>query len=301
MKQKLKSKSVKNNSLNNYFNMKTATKTFKKLLERRNQENRLKKQKLQNITENFFIRVNNAFFKEEIKENDLDYVHREIKYLQKYRQALIDLYGKDAQKRILENFTEPFKYDKKILFNPFNDYKEKDEYKYRYNIFNKNDKKMNLPLIFNNTSKNINMIKLIKKNNSEENKSFNQSNITNKNSINNNISTYNSLITESSTKYQKHNLTFNKYAKNNNKNKSNFFTITNNGLNSNNRSKMSLSTEGNLSNKLFNKEEYLMTLDNLLDESKDNQKKHKNYFKSFDNKSNVYRNKFNYISKLLFK
>ena len=280
MKLRLKSKSLKNP---NYFNMKIASKTFKKLIER-NKENKLKNKKiLLNKTEHFFLMLNKEFFKEEIKENDHDYIYREIKHMQKYHQTLVDLYGKDAYKKSIDDYSEPIKYDKKLLFNPFN--KNKNENKYK--IFTKEVKNMYLPKILKK-----NNIKLIKNNSDETNNSFNKSNITN------NISTYNSLITESSSKYNRPNLTFNKYNKI--KNNINSFIKTNNILNNNNGSKISISSEGNISNKLFNKDDYLMTLDNIYNESVYNQKKYKNYFNFFENKSIIYKNKFNYISKILF-
>ena len=138
MKLRLKSKSVKNS---NYFNMKIASKTFKKLIER-NKENKLKNKKiLLNKTEHFFLMLNKEFFKEEIKENDHDYIYREIKHMQKYHQTLVDLYGKDAYKKSIDDYSEPIKYDKKLLFNPFN--KNKNENKYK--IFTKEVKNMYLP------------------------------------------------------------------------------------------------------------------------------------------------------------
>ena len=249
MKLRLKSKSVKNP---NYFNMKIASKTFKKLIER-NKENKLKNKKiLLNKTEHFFLMLNKEFFKEEIKENDHDYIYREIKHMQKYHQTLVDLYGKDAYKKSIDDYSEPIKYDKKLLFNPFD--KNKNENKYK--IFTKEVKNMYLPKILKK-----NNIKLIKNNSDEINNSFNKSNITN------NI---------------------------------NSFIKTNNILNNNNGSKISISSEGNISNKLFNKDDYLMTLDNIYNESIYNQKKYKNYFNFFENKSIIYKNKFNYISKILF-
>ena len=254
----------------NFFNMKLATKTFRTLMEKQNKGKQLKKHKiLSTKADLFFNGITKAFFKQEIKESEQDYIYREIKRTQKYRQHLVELYGKNAQSRILGLETEPIKYDKKLLFNPYKDYEHKTDnkrYKYENSILS-GEKKMNLPFIFRENIR----TKMIK-NDFKKNDFFNKSNSKKQN----NISRYNSLNTESSSKYQRYYLTHN---------------------NRNNNSKITNSSEGNL----FNKSDYLDTLDSLYKETTINQRRQKNYFNSFDYGCSFYINKCNYISKNLFK
>ena len=249
-----------------FLDMKTATKTFKRILENQKPQKHLINNKIiSSKTDRFFHMINKAFFKQDIKEKDQDYIYREIKRLQKYNQKLSDLYGTNALFRSLPSGPEPIKYDKKLLFNPYK--KENDKsfnMQYKYNILSRK-RKMNLPFIF---SKKNNM-RLIKKD--SKGNYFNKS----KTSDKYNISGYNSLNTESSSKYHKQYLTYK----------------------NNNNSKISNLSEG--SNK-FNRNEYLITLDSLYDETIYSHKKQKKYFNSVDYGCSFYINKCNYISKNLF-
>ena len=74
----MKPKKIKINQ--NFFNMKSATKTFKKIFEKESLGKRFKSYN-QNISiksDKFFHMINKAFFKQEIKEKDQDYIYREI-------------------------------------------------------------------------------------------------------------------------------------------------------------------------------------------------------------------------------
>lgn len=248
----------KNNT--DFINMKLTTKTFRKILEKQ----KSKTDKISTTkTDHFFKMINKAFFKQDIKEKDEDYIYRQIKYMQKYHQNLIDLYGKNAQNRIIDFDSEPIKYDKKLLFNPYKKENDKNNIKkYKDDISFKEGPKTILPFIFRKKNK----TRLAK------NIFLNKNNLTEKN----NFSRYNSLNTESSSKYQKQ-----------------YFTSKNNG---NNNSKISHSSEANV----FNKNNYLNTLDNLYNETIYKQKKQKRYFKSFDYGCSFYINKCKYITKNLY-
>ena len=165
-------KTVKTNP--NFFDMKLATKTFRKLMEKQILEKKLKSRKLLSTKiDHFFNMINKDFFKQGIKEKDQEYIHREVKRIQKYRQNIFDLYGKNAQNRMMISISKPIKYDKKLLFDPYkngNDKNSNRRYKY-YNIFVKEKYKTNLPFIFRKK----NTIKLIKNNLTEDN-SLNKSN-----------------------------------------------------------------------------------------------------------------------------
>ena len=254
----------------NIFSMKSATKTFKKILEKEMLENKLKHNKiLSTKKDQFFQMINKAFFKQDIKEKDQDFIYREIKRMQKHHQNLIDLYGKNAQDRIIIESPEQIKYDKKLLFNPYKNENEKNK-KYKYDIFFKEKKRMNLPFILRKKN-NTKLVKnILKKDNYLNKSNFSQNN--EKNSI---MSRYNSLNTETSSKYTK---CYSLY-KNNRKNNS-----------------ISNSSEGNQ----FNKNEYLNTLDSLYQESIYNQKRQRKYFNSFDYGCSFYINKCNYIKKNLY-
>ena len=259
----------------NFFNMKTATKTFKKIIEKERQETRYKisKKSIETKSDIFFRRINKAFFKQEIKEKDQDYIYREIKRMQIYRQNLVDLYGKNSQNRIISE-PEPIKYDKMLLFNPYKNEENKssEEKKEKFDIVFKEEKRKKLPFIFRQS----NIMRLCKKSSSENNKGFNKSNFSEKNDKNN-ISRYNSINTESSSKYRNQYLTFNQN-------------------NRYNMSKISNSTEGNK----FNKNEYIETLDSLYDQIIDNHKRQTRYFNSFDYGCSFHKNKCQYIYKTLF-
>lgn len=259
----------------NYFDMKFATKTFKKLMEKQILEKQLKNRKiLPTKIDHFFNMLNKDFFKQDIKEKDNEYIHSEIKRIQKYRQNMFDLYGKNAHNRMYISGSEPIKNDKKLLINPFQNENDKNSngiLRYKYNnIFIKEKRKNNLPFIFRKR----NTIKLIK-NNLTEDDSFNKSR--NEKNFKNNISRYNSLNTESSSKYPKKNWTYNNTR--------------------NNNSKISNLSERNF----FNKNEYLKTLDSLYEETIYNQKRQKRYFNSFDYGCSFYINKCEYVTKNLFK
>ena len=258
----------------NFFNMKSATKTFKKIFEKEFLGKRIKlyNENISTKSDKFFNMINKAFFKQEIKEKDHDYIYREIKRLQKYRQRLIDLYGKNSQNKAVETDAEPIKYDKKLLFDSFakeNDI-DNDNKIYKYNIFFKGKKRMYLPFIIKQNNKTRSITKPLNKNNI-----FDKCN-SNEKKDKNNISEFNNSNTENHNNYRNGCLIHIK--------------------NKNNNSKMSDSSEGNQ----LNKNEYLKTLDNLYEEITDKKKNQARYFNSFDYGCSFYKNKCQYISKTLF-
>jgi hypothetical protein len=262
---------IKNNS--NFFSMRTATKTFKSLMENQIIEKKLKRRKiLSTKTDQFFNMINKAFFKQDIKEKDQDYIYSEIKRLQKHRQNLIELYGKNSQKKFLNIEPEPIKYDKTLLFNPYKneENKSRNEKKEKFDIFFKEEKRKKLPFILRQN----NVMKLCRNNYSKSRNGFNKSIFSEKN----NISRYNSLNTESSSKYKNQYLTVNK----NNKN--------------NNVSKFSISSDRSR----FNRNDYLETLDSFYEEIINNHKKQKRYFNSCDYGCTFFKNKCKFIYKTLF-
>jgi len=266
-------KTVKHNP--HFFDMKLATKTFKKLMEKQIAEKKLKSQKINSSKiDHFFVMVNKDFFKQDIKEKDQEYIQKEVKRIQKYRQKMFDLYGKNALNRMYLFNNETTKNEKKLLFNPYQNENNKDSTaRYQYdNIFVKEKikNKTNLPFIYRKT----NTIKLIK-NNLTEDDSLNKSKTIEKNAKSN-ISRYNSLNTESSSKYPKQYLTY-KNTRNNNSKISNFSERT-----------------------FFNRNEYLKTLDNLYEETIYNHKKQKQHFNSCDYGCSFYINKCLYVTKNLF-
>jgi len=260
----------------NIFDMKIATKTFKRIIEREKglqvKDIKLSKKDSEIKSDLFFHKITKAFFKQEIKEKDTEYIYNEIKRLQKNRQKLIDLYGKNSLNRIININPEPIKYDKILLFNPYKNEENKslNEQKEKFDIFFKEEKRKKLPFILRQN----NVMKLCRNNYSESRNRFNKSIFSEKN----NISRYNSLNTESSSKYKNQYLTVNK----NNKN--------------NNVSKFSISSDRSR----FNRNDYLETLDSFYEEIIDNHKKQKRYFNSCDYGCTFFKNKCKFISKNLF-
>ena len=260
----------------NIFDMKIATKTFKRIIEREKglqvKDIKLSKKDSEIKSDLFFHKITKAFFKQEIKEKDTEYIYNEIKRLQKNRQKLIDLYGKNSLNRIININPEPIKYDKILLFNPYKNEENKslNEQKEKFDIFFKEEKRKKLPFILRQN----NVMKLCRNNYSESRNRFNKSIFSEKN----NISRYNSLNTESSSKYKNQYLTVNK----NNKN--------------NNVSKFSISSDRSR----FNRNDYLETLDSFYEEIIDNHKKQKRYFNSYDYGCTFFKNKCKFISKNLF-
>lgn len=260
----------------NIFDMKIATKTFKRILEREKglqvKDIKLSKKDSEIKSDLFFHKITKAFFKQEIKEKDTEYIYNEIKRLQKNRQKLIDLYGKNSLNRIININPEPIKYDKILLFNPYKNEENKslNKQKEKFDIFFKEEKRKKLPFILRQN----NVMKLCRNNYSESRNRFNKSIFSEKN----NISRYNSLNTESSSKYKNQYLTINK----NNKN--------------NNVSKFSISSDRSR----FNRNDYLETLDSFYEEIIDNHKKQKRYFNSCDYGCTFFKNKCKFISKNLF-
>ena len=260
----------------NIFDMKIATKTFKKILEREKglqvKDIKLSKKDSEIKSDLFFHKITKAFFKQEIKEKDTEYIYNEIKRLQKNRQKLIDLYGKNSLNRIININPEPIKYDKILLFNPYKNEENKslNEQKEKFDIFFKEEKRKKLPFILRQN----NVMKLCRNNYSESRNRFNKSIFSEKN----NISRYNSLNTESSSKYKNQYLTVNKNYKNNNV------------------SKFSISSDRSR----FNRNDYLETLDSFYEEIIDNHKKQKRYFNSCDYGCTFFKNKCKFISKNLF-
>ena len=255
----------------NFFDLRTATKTFKRIL--KFERGRLEKSKRYSEAKSdlFFRKINKAFFKQDIKEKDQDYIYSEIKRLQKHRQNLIELYGKNSQKKFLNIEPEPIKYDKTLLFNPYKneENKSRNEKKEKFDIFFKEEKRKKLPCIF----KQNNIMRLSRNNYNESRNRFNKSIF----SENNNLTRYNSLNTESSSKYKNQYLTYNR----------------NNKINV---SKISYSSDGYG----FNGNDYLETLDNLYEEIIDNHKRQTRYFNSCDYGCSFFKNKCDYISKTLF-
>ena len=264
------------NNSKNIFDMKIATKTFKRIIEREKglqvKDIKLSKKDSEIKSDLFFHKITKAFFKQEIKEKDTEYIYNEIKRLQKNRQKLIDLYGKNSLNRIININPEPIKYDKILLFNPYKNEENKslNEQKEKFDIFFKEEKRKKLPFILRQN----NVMKLCRNNYSESRNRFNKSIFSEKN----NISRYNSLNTESSSKYKNQYLT----VKKNNKN--------------NNVSKFSISSDRSR----FNRNDYLETLDSFYEEIIDNHKKQKRYFNSCDYGCTFFKNKCKFISKNLF-
>ena len=314
-----KNQRKKNKKNFNSFNMSNATKTFKKLVEKHNKEQQLRNKKVYyNKTDEFFNSLNNIFFKEEIKETDLDYIFKEIKNQIKVNQTLIDHFGINATKKIMPYSREPVKFDKKLLFNPL---KSNEQNQVRYASFdnskNKEEKYLTLPSILKKNFKIINPRKnseqfiLLKKLESTKDFKFNEikslnkynklktdsSNFNYSNTINNNSNNYNNTF--SNDRYAPIG-SYNFFTKTNN----NLSQINNKGSNNNsstftmdNKSSLTLGNKTNLS---FDKNEYLLTLDNLKDQIRHNQRRNRLYFKSNDYGCELSKDKYNYITKNFF-
>lgn len=288
----------------NSFNMSNATKTFKKLLEKNKKEDKSKKKNniYHNKIDAFFNSLNSVFFKEEIRESDFDYIFREIKKQIKINQHMVDLYGVNAQNKVVPQIRDPVKFDKKLLFNPLKYDKYNEPKQTRYSSFNyKNDKKINLPCILkknititNNSREKSEKNLLIKK--LESNKNINKgiinfnklTKIKNDNSYDKNKS--NNSTTFNNERYRpiKSN---NFFSKTNN----NLLTLNNNSINNN-----STFTLENKSNNSFDRSEYLLTLDNLKAQIRHNQRRQRIYFNSNDYGCELFKSKYNYITQKYF-
>ena len=301
----------KKKNVGNSFNMSSATKTFKKLIEKHNKEEKMRNRKIfLNQTDEFFHSLNNAFFKEEIKETDGDYIFREIKKQNKKNQDLIYKYGINSLKKSIPFTRDPVCFDKKMLFNPL---KSSDNKPIRYASFyskNKEDKFLTLPCILKknrkiinirDSQKNLLMKKLVSKDSNKyiykDSKNIEKSN---------NIKTESSFFNDNN-----YNNTYNneryvpiKYY--------NFFSKTNNkllNLNSNGNNSSTTFSFGNKSNanirgdkttSSFDKHEYLLTLDNLKAQIRHNQVRHKFYFNSYDYGCELSKRKYKYITNKFF-
>lgn len=301
-----KNQRKKNKNDVNSFNISNATKTFKKLVEKNKREEKLKNKKIYyNKTDEFFSLLNNVFFKEEIKETDLDYIFREIKNQNKINQNLVDQYGINAPKKILPYTREPVRFDKKLLFNPLKANNEQNQIRYpSFNAKNKEERTLNLPCILNSN------IKIVGSSRRDSEKSLlikklesTKDNNTKSSSKFNNIKTESSYFND---KYNYNNTICNeRYIPTKSYN---YFTKTNNNLlnlNSNNSNTFtfgnkSCSTVGNKSNMSFDKSEYLLTLDNLKSQIRYNQRRHRLYFRSNDYGCELSRDKYHYITKKFF-
>ena len=312
MEKNFKTQRKKIKNIINSFNLSTATKTFKKLVEKNKREERLKNRKVYyNKTDELFNTLNNIFFKEEIKETDLDYIFREIKNQNKINQNLIDQYGINAPKKILPYTREPVRFDKKLLFNPLK--MKSDQNKIRYSSFNNKNKEeriLNLPCIIKNNTKIINSRQNSEKPLLIKNLDINKDNIDTK--FNNKESSYNTIKTESSIFNDKYNYnntfnndryipikSYNYFTKTNNK----LLTLNNSGSNNSitfTIGNKSCTTVGNKSNSSFDKNEYLLTLDNLKSQIRHNQRRHRFYFNSNDYGCELSRDKYHYITKKFF-
>ena len=305
-----KNQRKKNKNAMNSFNISNATKTFKKLLEKNKKVNQINNKKnFYNKADEIFNSLNNIFFKEEIKETDFDYIFREIKKQIKINQHMVNLYGKNASNKSMPYSRDPVRFDKKLLFNPL---KISDQKPIRYNsLNNKNEKILNLPCIFKKNSTISNREsseKLLLIKNLESNKDFKdiikgKKNINNKNNNNINMETDSSYFSNKNYSNTLNNeryvpiKTYNFFSKTNskllkvnkNKNKNSTFTIEN---------KSSLKI-GNKSCS-FDRNEYILTLDNLKKQIRHKQRNQKIYFNSNDYGCELFKSKYNYITKNFF-
>ena len=298
----------KNKKGMNSFNISNATKTFKKLIENNKKEEKLKNKKIYyNKTDEFFNSLNNVFFKEEIKETDIDYIFNEIKKQIKVNQHLVDLYGINAQKKLMPYSREPIRFDKKLLFNPL---KNNEQKQIRYASFNnKNDKKLSLPCILKknitiaNNRDNPEKLLIFKKLESnrdinKQKKDMSKSGHIKTNSLNLN-NNYNSTFNNERYIPIK---TYKSFTKTNN----DLLNLNHNNNNyNNNNSSFTLGnksnfTVGNKTNSSFDRHEYLLTLDSLKDQVRHHQRKQKIYFNSNDYGCELFKSKYNYITKKFF-
>ena len=312
----LQNQRKKNKKNVNSFNMSNATKAFKKLVEKHNKEEKLRNKKIYyNKTDEFFNSLNNIFFKEVIKETDIDYIFKEIKNQIKIKQSLVDHFGINANKKSLPYSREPIRFDKKLLFNPLK-YSEQDQIRYAsFDNKNKEEKYLTLPTILKQNfkildeRKNSEQILLLKKFESNKETKMNESKSMNKY---NKLKTESSNFNDSTSNNNNYNYTFSndRYAP---IKSYNYFTKTNsNNLskiskkgNNNNSSTFTLDnksslTLGNKTSVSFDKSEYLLTLDNLKDQIRHNQRRNRLYFKSNDYGCELSKDKYNYITKNFF-
>lgn len=303
----------------NSFNMSNATKTFKKIIEKNNKEEKLRNKKVyNNKTDEFFNSLNNIFFKEEIKETDTDYIFKEIKNQIKLKQVLIDNFGINAAKKSLPYSREPIRFDKKLLFNPLK-YTEQNQLRYTsFDSKNKEEKYLTLPSILKKNIKILNSRKyseylspLKKKESIKDIKSNESKSMYKYNKLKTESSNFNDSISHKNNNNYNYNYTFSndKYTP---IQSYNYFTKTNNNLskisnkgNNNNSSTFTLDnksslTLGNKTNLSFDKHEYLLTLDNLKDQIRYNQRRNRLYFKSNDYGCELSKDKYNYITKNFF-
>ena len=293
-------KRKKNKKAGNFFNLTKASKAFKKFAEKYNKEESIKNAKrYYNKTDEFFLSLNKIFFKEEIKETDCDYILREIKNQIKTNQTLIDLYGINAQKKILPYTRDPVKYNKKLLFNPLKPTNEKPLKNLSVKNKNKAKKHATLPSILKSFSGAIptrqNTEKMIL---SKLNRKFTISK-----SINNTkIKSSKKLNTFSKSYFDDNSISFNLNNEKISPIKKTCFKKTNKGILNLNiiETDISAFTLGTKPNKSFNKKKYLLTLDNLKDQARDKQKKQKKIFQVNDYGCEVFKNKYNYITKKMF-
>jgi hypothetical protein len=284
--------------------MNNTTKTFRKLIEKNTRKNNLNKKIFYNKTEEIFHSLNKVFFKAELNETDEDYMFKEIKNQIRLNQQMIDLYGKNAKNKIFPRSREPIKFDKNLVINPLS-YEETKYVRYTpFRVGSKydNDKKLNLPCILTNNLRTINYRESPGKKSVKSKKDNNDSNAnTLDRNIYNNINTENSLDLYLMNSNKNYNITFNNENRNNNKIMK-YFSKINDNMNmknsSNNNSTFSI---GSKSNNSFDRNKYVMTLDNLSENVENNQTRHRRYFNLNDYGCTSFKNKYNYISNNYFK
>ena len=282
------------------LNMNSTTKTFRKLIEKNTRKNNINKKIFYNKTEEIFHSLNKVFFKAELNETDEDYMFKEIKNQIRLNQQMIDLYGKNAKNKMFPRSREPIKFDKNLIINPLS-YEETKYVRYTpFRVGSKydNDKKLNLPCILTNNLRTINYRESPGKKSVKSKKDNNDSNAnTIDRNIYNNINTENSLMNSN----KNYNITFNNENRNNNKIMK-YFSKINDNMNmknsSNNNSTFSI---GSKSNNSFDRNKYVMTLDNLSENVENNQTRHRRYFNLNDYGCTSFKNKYNYISNNYFK
>lgn len=282
------------------LNMNSTTKTFRKLIEKNTRKNNINKKIFYNKTEEIFHSLNKVFFKAELNETDEDYMFKEIKNQIRLNQQMIDLYGKNAKNKIFPRSREPIKFDKNLVINPLS-YEETKYVRYTpFRVGSKydNDKKLNLPCILTNNIRTINIRESPGKKSVKSKKDNNDSNAnTIDRNIYNNINIENSLMNSN----KNYNITFNNENRNNNR-IIKYFSKANDNMNmknsSNNNSTFSI---GSKSNNSFDRNKYVMTLDNLSENVENNQTRHRRYFNLNDYGCTSFKNKYNYISNNYFK
>ena len=298
-----RNKRKKSNKVGLSFNINNATKTFKRLIEKHKNEKKVEKKISTNKIDDFFSTLNNAFFKQEIKESDYDYIFREIKNQIRISQNLVDLYGINATRKVYKRPREPIRFDKHLVFNPI---EENSQSKIRYTSFindnkNKKEKKLDLPCIIkknikiSDTPKNTSVKKMpietVINNEHKKKKKLK-------------LKKHNNIKTESNQNNDdNHNMTVGneKYVP------INYFYKTNNDIMNlkkninNNNNTFTIGNQSNINtNRSFDKNEYVTNLDTLNDQIKMSQRRHRRYFNSNDYGCTLSKNKYNYISKYFF-